>query len=209
MYLPEHFRETDETAIRALIEAHPLACIIAQTDAGLIANHIPLLPGRAGQLIGHVALANDMHRMVADGQEVLAVFRGPDAYISPNDYPSKHATHRQVPTWNYQAVHVHGTITFQRDAHSGRAAVALLTRVHERRRNGPEAWRMSDAPEDYMVQMLRAIVAFRITVTRVTAKSKLSQNKEAHDIAGAISGLRDAREDTMAEAMERHGRRRE
>ncbi len=207
MYLPQHFRESDEQEIRAVIETHPLACLVAQTPEGLVANHIPLLPGRDGQLIGHVAQANELHRLVPDGQEVLAVFRGPDAYISPNDYPSKHETHRQVPTWNYQAVHVHGTISFQHDAHSKRAAVALLTRVHERRRNGADAWRMSDAPEDFMVQMLRAIVAFRITVTRVLAKSKLSQNKDARDIAGAIDGLRGAGVAEMAEVMARHARK--
>lgn len=203
MYLPSHFRETDEAEIRAVIEGFPLACLVAQTAEGLVANHIPLLPGRGGQLIGHVALANDLHRLIADGQEVLAVFRGVDAYISPNDYPSKHESHRQVPTWNYQVVHVHGTISFQHDAHSKRAAVALLTRLHERSRNGNDGWRMSDAPEDYIAQMLRAIVAFRITVTKVEAKSKLSQNKEPRDIAGAIEGLRGAGAAPMAEVMER------
>ena len=140
----------------------PLACIVAQTDAGLIANHLPLLTGADGALVGHVALANDMHRLVADGQEVLVIFRGEDGYVSPNFYPSKAEHHRHVPTWNYQVVHVYGDIRFQHDERAKRAAVGLLTRDHERRVNGDRAWRMADAPADYMTQMLAGIVAFRI-----------------------------------------------
>lgn len=127
MYLPEHFKEIDQAAIAALITDNPLASIVAQTDEGLIANHIPLLPSKNGVLIGHVALANDMHRLIADGQEVLAVFQGADGYVSPNFYPSKAEHHRHVPTWNYQVVHVHGQITFQHDIRSKRAAVGLLS----------------------------------------------------------------------------------
>jgi transcriptional regulator len=189
MYVPPHFRETDPDAIRALIEAAPLACIVAQTQMGLIANHIPLLAGRDGTLIGHVALANDMHRLIAEGQEVLAIFRGADGYVSPNFYPSKPEHHRHVPTWNYEVVHLYGTIAFRHDEAGKRAAVGLLTRTHERRLNGPDAWRMADAPEDYMQQMLAGIVAFRIDVTRTLAKAKLSQNREARDHLGAAAGL--------------------
>ena len=190
MYLPEHFHEADPAAVAALIAAHPLACVVAQTTQGLLANHIPLLQGRDGVLIGHVARANDMHRLIAEGQEELAIFRGGDGYVSPNWYPSKREHHRHVPTWNYEVVHVHGPITFQHDARTKRAAVGLLTSRHERRLNGPTAWRMADAPEDYMATMLAGIVAFRISADRITAKSKLSQNREARDRLGAAEGLR-------------------
>jgi len=203
MYLPDHFQEVDPTEIEGLVASHPLACIAAQTEAGLIANHLPLLPGKAGELIGHVALANDMHRQIADGQEVLAIFRGADGYISPNYYPSKPEHHRHVPTWNYQVVHVHGEITFQHDARSKRAAVGLLTSRHERRLHGDAAWRMSDAPADYMEAMLEAIVAFRITVRRTIAKSKLSQNREQRDHRGAVEGLRAAGNAVLADKMAR------
>jgi transcriptional regulator len=207
MYIPPLFHEIDPDEIRAVIETAPLACIVAQTAEGLVANHIPMLSGPDGTLIGHVALANDMHRLVADGQEVLAIFRAGDAYVSPNFYPSKPEHHRHVPTWNYQVVHVHGAITFQHDEHAKRAAVGLLTRTHERRLNGSNAWRMADAPADYMRQMLANIVAFRIDVKRVLAKSKLSQNREQRDFQGVVSGLRASGHEDLASSMERRPRK--
>lgn len=202
MYIPAHFQEISRDEVARILEAAPLACIVAQTAEGLIANHIPLLSAPDGTLIGHVALANDMHRLIGEDQEVLAVFRGEDGYVSPNFYPSKPEHHRHVPTWNYQAVHVHGRIRFQHDDHAKRAAVGLLTRLHERRLHGAAAWRMADAPTDYMEGMLAAIVAFRIGVTRVLAKSKLSQNRETRDYLGAIEGLRASGQEAMAGVME-------
>ena len=201
MYVPPHFQEISKDEIEAVIDSAPLACIVAQTDNGLIANHIPLLKGPDGTLIGHVALANDMHRLVADDQEALTIFRGDDAYVSPNFYPSKSEHHRHVPTWNYQVVHVYGRIAFQHDAQAKRAAVGLLTRHHERRLNGPRALRMADAPADYMEQMLGNIVAFRIHVERILAKSKLSQNREARDYHGAVSGIRASGQEALAAKM--------
>ncbi len=201
MYLPPHFEEIGAEEIAAVIATAPLACIVAQTEEGLVANHIPLLPAPDGTLIGHVALANDMHRLIPEGAEVLAIFRGVDGYVSPNFYPSKQDHHRHVPTWNYQVVHAHGTITFQHDTQAKRAAVGLLTRSHERRVNGAAAWRMADAPADYMEQMLASIVAFRIAVHRRLAKSKLSQNRESRDYLGAIDGLRATGQDAVADRM--------
>ncbi len=201
MYIPAHFQETNPDEITALIDAAPLACIVAQTAEGLVANHFPLLIGSDGALIGHLALANDMHRLVADGQEVLVIFQGDDAYVSPNFYPSKQEHHRHVPTWNYQVVHIYGDITFQHDERAKRTAVALLTRKHERRVNGDQAWKMTDAPAQYIDEMLSNIVAFRIDIRRTLAKSKLSQNREARDYVGAIDGLRASGHDAMAEAM--------
>lgn len=206
MYVPEHFRETDRGEIAEVMAGAPLACVVAQTEAGLIANHLPLLVATDGALIGHVALANDMHRVVAEGQEVLAIFRGEDGYVSPNYYPGKAEHQRAVPTWNYQVVHVHGAIRFQHDEKAKRAAVGLLTRLHERRVNGDAGWRMADAPADYMTGMLAAIVAFRIEVSRVLAKSKLSQNRDARDLAGAVEGVRASGNATLAERMARAGR---
>lgn len=201
MYLPEHFKEVSEAEIASVVASAPLACIVAQTNAGLIANHIPLLTATDGTLIGHVALANDMHRLIPEGQEVLAVFRGVDGYVSPNFYPSKAEHHRHVPTWNYQAVHVYGDISFQHDERAKRAAVGLLTRDHERRLNGDKAWRMADAPADYITQMLASIVAFRIVVRKVLAKSKLSQNREDRDHRGAVEGLRASGNTALADRM--------
>ena len=190
MYLPDHFKEVDPDQIASVIAGAPLACVVANTSDGLIANHVPLLFDKSGDLIGHFALANDMHRIVDDGQEILAIFRGVDGYISPNSYPSKQEHHRHVPTWNYQIVHVYGAISFQHDARSKRAAIGLLTRDQERRVNGVNAWRMADAPTDYMLEMLDKIVAFRIKVTKTVAKSKLSQNRDIHDFDGAVQALK-------------------
>ena len=205
MYIPEHFRETDAEAVAGLMRDFPLACVVAMTAEGLVANHVPLLSGPGGVLIGHVARANDLHRLVAEGQEVLAVFRGEEGYVTPQDYPSKAEHHRAVPTWNYRVVHVSGVIRFQHDLQAKRAAVGLLTRDHERRVNGAAGWRMADAPEDYMAQMLEAIVAFRIEVSRVLAKSKLSQNRAAEDRQGAVAGLERRGGTALAAAMARRG----
>jgi transcriptional regulator len=146
-----------------------------------------------------------MHRLIAEGQEVLAIFRGEDGYVSPNFYPSKPEHHRHVPTWNYQVVHVYGDIAFQHDEKAKRAVVGLLTREHERRVNGDRAWRMADAPADFITQMLASIVAFRINVRRVLAKSKLSQNREPRDYLGAIDGLRTSGREALADRMARRG----
>lgn len=200
MYLPQHFEETRAEAIAELVEAAPLAAIVMQTDEGLIANHIPLLRAPAGHFIGHVALANDMHKLVGD-QEVLAIFKRSDAYVSPNYYPSKHEHHKQVPTWNYEVAHVYGRMEFQHDTQSKRAAVGLLTRYHERKVNGDHAWRMADASADYMEQMLENIVAFRFESTRILAKRKLNQNKDLRDREGAADGLRAAGHDDIASRM--------
>ena len=204
MYIPPHFHETEPAKITAIIEGAPLACIVAQTVHGLVANHLPLLSGPDGTLIGHVALANEMHHLIPNGQEVLTIFRGDDAYISPNFYPTKAEHHRHVPTWNYQAVHVYGKIRFLHDRQSKHAAVGLLTRIHERRVNGTLAWRMADAPKDYMAQMLDGIVALKIDIDRVLAKSKLSQNRAEVDYHGAISGLRATGHEALANQMEQH-----
>ncbi|WP_256483992.1 FMN-binding negative transcriptional regulator [Aliihoeflea sp. 40Bstr573] len=125
----------------------------------------------------------------------------PGRFISPNSYPSKLEHHRHVPTWNYQVVHIHGIITFQHDERSKRAAIGLLTRDQERRVNGDKAWRMADAPADYMLDMIGKIVAFRISVTRTVAKSKLSQNRDQRDFDGAVEGLRAHGDQALSERM--------
>ncbi|MEM9063321.1 MAG: FMN-binding negative transcriptional regulator [Pseudomonadota bacterium] len=203
MYLPDHFAEVDASEIAKILETAPLACIVAQTGQGLVANHIPLFAAPDGDLIGHIALANDLHRILDADHEVMAIFQGPDAYVSPNFYPGKADHHRAVPTWNYQVVHVHGTISFQHDTPAKHRAVGLLTRAHERRLNADEAWQMRDAPQDFMDDMLANIVAFRISVSRTLAKSKLSQNRDARDYLGAIDGLRASGQEEMADSMAR------
>ena len=203
MYIPEHFAEADPAEVGRLIHDHPLACVVGMTAEGLVANHLPLFLTPRRALAGHVAIRNDMHRLMAEGQEVLAIFRGGEAYVSPNRYPSKAEHHRHVPTWNYQVVHVHGRIAFSHDDHDKRAAVALLTRDHERRVNGAAAWKMADAPADYIAQMLAGIVAFRIEPVLVLARSKLSQNRDAADHAGVVADFEARGQTELAARMRR------
>ncbi|WP_323037176.1 FMN-binding negative transcriptional regulator [Pararhodobacter sp.] len=192
MYTPSHFAEADRAEIENLLLAHPLAALVAHTDAGLVVNHIPVLRDGA-EFIGHIALANDLHRAYVANTPVVAIFTASDGYVSPNWYPSKAATHEAVPTWNYQAIHVHGVLEFTHDDAQKRRILNQLTRHFEVRSNGDRAWRMGDAPAAFLQDRLDAIVAFRLIVTRLDAKSKLSQNRARAD------------SEAVAEEFARHG----
>ena len=191
MYVPADFNEPNPDALRELIVQHPFGSLITRGKNGLDANHIPfeLMPddGWLGELHAHVARANPVWQDVADGDEVLVIFRAGDAYISPNWYPSKHVAHRQVPTWNYRVVHAHGRITVRDDEKFVRGVVARLTRTHEA--SQPVPWKMGDAPPDYIDTMLQAIVGLQIEITRLVGKRKLGQNKAEADIRGAGEAL--------------------
>lgn len=187
MYAPEPFAETDPDLIAALIERARLGVLVTHGPKGLFATHLPWLHDRAaGVLLGHLARANP-HRALAGGGEALAIFSGVDAYVSPTWYPSKATDGRQVPTWNYEAVHVYGRLEWieaRDELH------ALVSRLSERFEVGrPEPWAVSDAPSDYVERLLRGIVGVRLVITRVEAKRKLSQNKSAADRDGVRSAL--------------------
>jgi transcriptional regulator len=203
MYVPQHFAESDPDVLFALIEAHPLGTLITHGRNGLDANHIPFAlergSGSLGALQCHVARNNPVWQEVASGDEVLVTFRAGDAYISPTWYPSKAETHKQVPSWNYRVVHVHGRITVRDDERFVRVNVARLTRQHEAAMPAP--WKMSDAPRDYIDMMVKAIVGLEIEITRLVGKSKLSQNKDGRDIASASDALLARGSGTIGEAM--------
>lgn len=205
MYNPSHFNTSDDrAALLALMRAHPLGALVTHGPQGLDANHLPFeVDEAAGVLRAHVARANPLWQQVpADGgMAAMVIFRGQAGYISPNWYPSKHETHRQVPTWNYQVVHVHGQLTVMDQERFVRGLVARLTREHEKRSNQPKPWMMGDAPADYIDQMLAAIVGIEVTLERLEGKFKLSQNKEARDREGAIAGLSDRQCLGLADAM--------
>jgi transcriptional regulator len=192
MYLPKHFDQPDTEAIARLLVAHPLATLAWPSADGLTAEHLPLLwdrgasDGARGTLRGHVARANPVWREAA-GTEVLAVFQGPQAYVSPSWYPSKAETAKVVPTWNYAVVHAHGRLRVTEDAAWLRALVGRLTDTHEASR--AQRWQVGDAPADYIETMLRAIVGIEIEVTRLQGKWKVSQNRSASDRAGVAVGL--------------------
>lgn len=205
MYVPEHFSETRTEVIREIIERHSLGTLVTMGSNGLDANQIPFelveLDGNRGLLRAHVARANPIHQEVSDQSAVLVVFRATDAYISPNWYPSKHETHKLVPTWNYQVVNLYGKIKFIDDEKFLRAIVGRLTKTHETKTEGERAWRMADAPPDYIASMMRAIVGVEIEVTRVVAKSKLSQNREERDRINAADVLGSRGESELSDAM--------
>ena len=205
MYLPAHFTESRPDELRRLIEHNPLGALVSNGPNGLDANHLPFeldeAAGEHGVLRGHVARANPVWKEVGDGDDVLVIFRAMDAYISPNWYPSKHETHRQVPTWNYQVVHVHGKIRIVDDEKYVRGVVARLTRTHEARTDVKNAWRMGDAPKEYIDAMLRAIVGIEIEIARIAGKSKLSQNREERDRVSAAEELGRRGQQAISDAM--------
>lgn len=201
MFIAPEFQENRPEEIQRLVQDYPLATIVAHTDQGLIANHIPLLFKSDNILIGHIAKANEMYALITENQSVLAIFKGEDAYISANDYPSKFIDHKKVPTWNYQAVHVHGTLKFYDDQKSKLAAVGMLTKIQEQKTNGAQAWKMSDAPKGYLLALLEDLVVFEIEVTRIQAQSKLSQNREPTDFNAVIKRLKGRDQAGLAQAM--------
>ena len=191
MYVPAHFDESRPEVLHELIRRHPLGVLVTHAAGSLDANHIPFVlnpkSGLHGTLLAHVARNNSVWQAVTAGDEVLVIFRAEEAYISPNWYPSKHEFHRQVPTWNYRVVHVHGRITLHDDERFVRGVVSRLTHEHEDSR--PQPWRMVDAPADYIDTMVKNIVGIEVEITQLAGKFKLSQNREARDIRGAGAAL--------------------
>jgi transcriptional regulator len=204
MYTPAHFAVTDPATLHRIIREHPLGMLVTPSPDGMDANHIPFefdpTVGANGLLSAHVARANPVWQQCASGADVLIVFRGNEHYISPNWYPSKHETHRQVPTWNYEVVHAHGRLTVRDDDRFVRGVVARLTRTHEAQE--PKPWKMGDSSPDYIDGMVRAIVGIEVLVTRLEGKSKLSQNREPRDVRGAVDSLRARGVLPMAQSME-------
>ena len=208
MYQPAHFVEQDPDTLLALMKAHPLATLI-RCGAELVADVLPLDVERVGdgwRVTAHVARSNPLWRE-ADGQPVLLVFQGPQAYVSPSWYASKAEHHKVVPTWNYAVVQVHGTLRAIDDAAWVHAFVARLTEAHEGGREAP--WHVTDAPEDFIAATQRAIVGIEIEVTRVEGKFKLSQNRSTADRTGVVLGLeadatagRQPEADALAQAMQ-------
>ena len=188
MYQPAHFVEHDADALLALMKAHPLATLV-RGGAELSADVLPIEVERVGdtwRMTAHVARANPLWRE-SDGQPVLLVFQGPQAYVSPSWYASKAEHGKVVPTWNYTMVQVHGRLRAIDDPAWVRAFVTRLTEVHEGGRPAP--WHVSDAPVDFIAATQRAIVGIEIEVTRVEGKFKLSQNRSAEDRTGVVLGL--------------------
>jgi transcriptional regulator len=209
MYIPKHFEERDLGVLHALMRSHPLGTWVTPAEGTLEVNHIPFLVdasrGEHGTLVGHVARANPIWKSDSRDRESVVIFQGPQTYITPSWYPSKHAHGKAVPTWNYAVVHVHGVPRAIEDAGWLRQHVEALSDLHESGRAVP--WSVSDAPPDFIESMLKAIVGIEIPITRITGKWKTSQNRPLPDKLGTIAGLYergDAAAHDMAALVQAH-----
>ncbi|RMN78561.1 Transcriptional regulator [Pseudomonas cannabina] len=191
MYTPAAFKDNDTPRLHEQIEQTRLAILVTHGEDGVQATHLPLLlrpdQGAFGTLYGHLAKANPQVRQLNANTEAMVIFPGADAYISPAYYPSKAEHGKVVPTWNYLAVHAYGNAECFTDPERLRLLVGELTDRHESGRAQP--WSINDAPADYIASMLGAIVGFALPVQRLQGKRKLSQNRDARDIAGVRDGL--------------------
>ncbi len=190
MYVPPAFRDDDLASLHATMRAARLCSFVTATAQGLVATPLPALidetEGEHGVLYGHVARANPQWRNPPAG-EAMAIFMGPDAYVTPSWYATKQATGKVVPTWNYVAVHAYGPVEFFEDADRLLDVVTRLTDLHEGPRAGP--WAVTDAPADFIRAQLRGIVGLRMPITRIEGKRKMSQNRSLEDRAGVAAGL--------------------
>ena len=186
MYVPAAFRITDERTIRDFIEQNLFGIVVTQSESGPGATHLPMLfdhgENENGTLTGHIARANPQWKAF-NGSTVLAIFQGPHGYISPSLYDGD----RNVPTWDYTAVHVYGRASVVDDAGDSAAIVRRLTKRMEQTRENP--WNVDALPADYVATMVNGIVAFRIAIERVEAQFKLSQNRSVAERRRIVSDL--------------------
>ncbi|TXH89087.1 MAG: FMN-binding negative transcriptional regulator [Rhodoferax sp.] len=191
MYQPKQFEENRPEVLRAVVQQHPLALLITLSDDGLQADPIPLLwrENAVGQVVlaGHVARANPLWQRTRFDTEVLAVFQGPQHYISPGWYATKAEHGRAVPTWNYVTVQARGPLRVVQDPAWLRQLVDDLTNQQEAPM--PQPWQVGDAPADYISKMLAAIIGIEIPVTQWVGKWKTSQNQPSENQASLVQAL--------------------
>jgi transcriptional regulator len=201
MYVTPVFKEEDLPVLHDAIRQSGLATLVTLGADGMEASHVPMLldpePAPFGTLHGHIARSNPQWQRAAADGHALAIFLGPDAYITPSWYATKQETGKVVPTWNYVAIHVYGPVRFFDDANRLLAHVTKLTKRHEARRAAP--WAVTDAPEDYIGGQLKRFMGFEIPIARIEGKWKMSQNRPAQDRVGVVEGL--VREGGPAEAV--------
>jgi transcriptional regulator len=190
MYTPPAFRIDDLAEIHQAMRAARSATLVTATQEGLVGTPLPTFldaaEGAYGTLYAHVARANPQWKL-APASEALAIFSGPQAYVTPSWYATKRETGRVVPTWNYVAVHAYGPVEFFDDADRLLDVVTRLTDLHEQVR--PDRWAVTDAPADFVKAQLRGIVGVRMPITRLDGKRKMSQNRNVTDRAGVVEGL--------------------
>ncbi len=205
MYVPDHFKEDDVGQLQQYIRDYGFGLLIVADDAGIEANHVPFhlnleAGGSLGHLHCHLARGNPAWQRVQDGARVLAVFQGPDAYVSPSWYETKAETGRVVPTWNYLSVHVEGRARAIEDPVWLKRHLHRLTDQHESGMSTP--WSVDDAPADFTERLVQAIVGVEIEIESLTGKLKASQNQPERNRAGVKTGL-EAEEGEHSRAMSR------
>ncbi|HZX33339.1 MAG TPA: FMN-binding negative transcriptional regulator [Rhodocyclaceae bacterium] len=205
MYIPNTFKEDDLSVLQNLMARFPLATVVTVGPEGMEANPVPLFHDPApregapyGVLWGHLARANRQWQDHRPEAGVLAIFHGPESYISPNWYPSKAEHGKAVPTWNYAVVEAKGTLEVIDDPARLRQILTGLTAVHEA--SQPHPWSLADAPEDFVANQLKAIVGIEIAITRLVGKWKMSQNRQEADRQGVVAGLAGGGESSRAVA---------
>ena len=198
MYIPSYFAETDVAKLHATIEQYSFATLVSQYDGEPFASHLPLLidrdSGPAGTLLGHMARANPQWESAA-GQNVLAIFSGPHAYISPQWYEAESV----VPTWNYVAVHAYGRLELIEDPTEVERLLERMIALYETPQ--PRPWRLAEPPA-FMEKMLRQIVAFRIPIAKLEGKWKLNQNRPAEQQQRVIAALAERAADNSRQIAE-------
>jgi transcriptional regulator len=202
MYLPKQFEETRIEVLHGLVRRRPFGTLVVMTSDGLSVDHVPFLidatTGPLGILRAHVARANPILRATLADVDAVAIFQGPDHYISPSWYATKRETGKVVPTWNYVVVHAYGRPRFVDDEAWLRQHLSHLTHHHEGKRETP--WMISDAPDEYLSKLLGAIVGVEIPIGRLSGKWKLGQNRPDVDRMGMVDGLLRENEES-AEAL--------
>lgn len=206
MYIPRHYAAPSPQAALDLLRTHPLATLVwVDANGDLQATPLPLLLRGETELAAHLPRANPLvaHLQAVGEAPLLAVFRGPDGYVSPSWRPSKALTHREVPTWNYATAQVHGRARLHDDAQWVRAQMHELTTRLEARQ--PQPWAVADTQPEHLAAMLRVLVGLSLRIERIEAKFKLDQAKSAADREGVAAQLAEhADTSALADLMRRH-----
>lgn len=209
MYVPKYHEETNLAVMHALIRAHALGTWVNNGPDGMVANHLPFFidndRGEFGTLIAHVARANPVWQSIEGSNPALIIFQGPECYITPSWYPSKHEHGKAVPTWNYAVVHAYGKPKAIHDPAWILRALQRLTDTHEASQALP--WQVADAPREFIDQLLGAIVGIEVPIQRIIGKWKTHQNRTTSDQLGVVAGLMGRGDDdalAMAALVQQH-----
>ncbi len=203
MYVPPHFRAADEAEMLSVIREHGFAALVSHSDGEMMAVHLPLTvrvdDDGTKRLHGHVSVANPIWKRFRDDVDVLAIFSGPHSYVSPRWY-----NHVNVPTWNYITVHAYGRPRILTDDAELRTTMKALVDQYEAESGIASPYRMEELPEEYLQSHLKGIVVFEITITRLEASFKLSQNRDPEsyqNVVEELEGSNDSSAKAVAEVM--------